>query len=420
MEPRCNLQEPDIGDDTDDLQNVIVNHVDRNRRTFIASMARNLLAIPPSVSFVSSPTRTLQAAAVTAQALMASGRAYAQLPSGYPASYEDTLAAARKEGKVVVYATTDVSSATPLNRAFDALYPDVKVDYREIDSPDLYRRFLEETSAHRPSADVLWSSAMDLQLKLVNDGYAQAYASPEAPSLPEWAVWKNEAFGSTFEPVVFIYNERQLRPGEVPQTHADFARLLRERPERFKGRVTTYDIEKTAVGFLLATQDSRATASFWPLAKLLGESNVRLETSTAAMMEAVGSGTALLGYNVIGSYAMARARMDPSIAVVLPSDYTLVLSRVACIAKAAANPNAARLWLDFLLSNHGQTLLAAKSGLPSVRRDVAGASTATALAKSLGTSLRPIAVGPGLLVYLDRAKRQDFLRQWRDAMATGR
>lgn len=346
--------------------------------------------------------------------------ALGQGPPGYPAPYADIVAAARKEGKVVVYATTDLAAAAPLNRGFEALYPGIKVEYREIDSPELYQRFLVETTSHRPSADVLWSSAMDLQQKLVNDGYAQAYLSPEAANLPEWAVWKGEAYGSTFEPVVFIYNERLLRAGEVPQTHADFARLLKEQPERFKGRVTTYDIGKAAVGFLFATQDSRATPGFWPLAKLLGASNVRLETSTAAMMEAVGSGAALLGYNVIGSYAMARARLDPSIAVVLPKDYTLVLSRVAFIAKGAANPNAARLWLDYLLSHRGQTVLAAKSGLLSVRRDVAGDLTASTLAATLGASLRPIGVGPGLLVYLDRAKQREFLKQWREATASGK
>src|SRR5690242_4279958 len=95
-------------DDTDDPQNVMVKHVDRDRRTFIASMARHVLAVPPGVSCISFPARTLQAAAITAQALMASRGAEAQVPSGYPASYTDTFGAARKEGKVVVYATTDV------------------------------------------------------------------------------------------------------------------------------------------------------------------------------------------------------------------------------------------------------------------------------------------------------------------------
>ena len=341
----------------------------------------------------------------------------AQVPPGYPAAYAETVASARKEGRVVVYSTTDLSAASPLNRAFEALYPGIKVEYREMDSAILHRRFLAEAAASpRASADVVWSSAMDRQFKLVNDGYAQPYRSPEADRLPEWANWRGEAYGTTFEPVGFIYNERLLRGEEIPQTHADFARLLKERTARFKGRVTTYDVEKSGVGFLLATQDSRATPAFWSLAGLLGTSGARLEENSAAMMEAVGSGAALLGYNVIGSYAIARAGMDPSIAVVLPKDYTLVLSRVAFIARNAANPNAAKLWIDFLLSQRGQALLAGKSGLASVRADVEGPYSAAALAKSLGSALRPIGVGPGLLVYLDRAKEQEFLKQWRDAM----
>jgi iron(III) transport system substrate-binding protein len=215
--------------------------------------------------------------------------------------------------------------------------------------------------------------------------------------------------------VVFVYNERHLKSDEVPRTHADFAALLRDKPERFKAKVTTYDIHKSAVGFLLATQDSRASPAFWSLVRQLGASNVRMEANTAAMMEAIGNGSALLGYNVIGSYAIARATRDPSIAVVLPKDYTLVLSRVMFIAKGARHPHAARLWVDFLLSQRGQTLLASKAGLPSVRGDVAGEYTAAAMTKALGSSLRPIGVGPGLLVFLDRAKQQEFRRQWNEA-----
>jgi iron(III) transport system substrate-binding protein len=42
---------------------------------------------------------------------------------------------------------------------------------------------------------------MDLQAKLINDGYAQGYLSPEKPALPATAVWKNMGYGVTAEPV---------------------------------------------------------------------------------------------------------------------------------------------------------------------------------------------------------------------------
>jgi len=340
---------------------------------------------------------------------------YAQVPPNYPTTYADTIAAARKEGTLVIYSTTDTPAANPLIKDFEAMYPGIRVQFYELSSGELYNRFLAETASRGSSADVLWSAAMDLQIKLANDGHAATYKSPETPQLPEWAVWRDEAFGTTFEPAVFVYNKRLLAADEVPQSHSDLIRILNAKPAKFRGKVATYDIDKSAVGFLFATQDSRALAAFWNLASALGASNLDLESNTGVMMEHIASGDDLLGYNLIGSYAMTRAKRDPSLGIVLPKDYTLVMSRVLLIAKRAKNPNAARLWTDYLLSKRGQTLLAQRSDLFSIRADVDGEFTAAALTKALGASLYPINVGPGLLVYLDQAKRKEFLKRWQQA-----
>jgi iron(III) transport system substrate-binding protein len=338
----------------------------------------------------------------------------AQVPPGYPSGYAQIVSSAEREGRVVIYAATDVPVAAPLLKAFAAAYPRVRVDYQEMRSLELYRRFVSE-SRSGSSADVLWSPAMDLQMKLVNDGHAQAYRSPEAERLPTWAVWRDEAYGTTFEPVVFVYNKRLIAPAEVPQTHAALAQLLRSEPHRFKGKVATYDIEKVGVGFLLATQDSIASSGFWDLAQAMFDAGAIQHPTTGAMMERVASGESLVGYNLLGSYVVGRAQADPSIGYVMPRDYTLVVSRVMLIARGAANPNAARLWVDFVLSKRGQEIIANESRLFAVRDDVEGSSTARTLAKALGGSLRPIVVGPGLLAYQDQAKRVEFLRRWHRA-----
>jgi iron(III) transport system substrate-binding protein len=133
-----------------------------------------------------------------------------------------------------------------------------------MNSTEAYNRFISE-SVTGSSADVLWSSAMDLQVKLVNDGYAQAYASPELKNLPAWAIWRGAAFGTTYEPAVFVYNKRLLPAADVPKTHAEFARVLRAKPRTFRNKVTTYDAEKSGIGFMLVTQDHKAQAEFWSL-----------------------------------------------------------------------------------------------------------------------------------------------------------
>lgn len=340
------------------------------------------------------------------------------LPPGYPASYSNQIAAARKEGKVVVYSTTDTAAVRPLIKDFEALYPGVRVEYNDMNSTELYNRFISEAAAGGGSADVLWSSAMDLQVKLVNDGFAASYASPEVANLPGWAHYQGLAYGTTFEPIAIVYNKRLLTAAEIPQTHADLARIVRANPKKFAGKVTTYDIEKSGVGFNYLTQDYRVAGNAtWDLIRALGATGLKVQSSTGAMLERISSGENLIGYNIIGSYAFTKAKKDPSIGYVYPKDYTLVVSRLSVISKSARSPNAARLWTDYLLSKRGQTLLANQTDLFAIRADVTGETSMAGLTRQLGNSLKPIQVGTGLLVYLDQAKRLEFLKTWKQALA---
>lgn len=340
---------------------------------------------------------------------------FAAQPAGYPKSYESVVAAAKQEGRVVVYSTTDASTVSALIQDFKQAYPGVEVDYEDMDSEEIYSRFLAETAAGQRSADVLWSSAMDLQMKLANDDFAVRYRSPESAALPSWAIWRETAYGTTFEPAVIVYNKRKLSPAEVPQTHADLQRLLSSPGDKYLGNITTYDAARSGVGFLLATQDSRLQATYWDLARAMGRNAVKLERNTSVMMQRIAAGKYYLGYNLLGSYVLSRAQHDPVLGVVLPKDYTLVMSRIALLSKHAAHPNAGKLWLDYLLSKRGQSILAKKSELFAIRDDVPGEFTAAALQKTFGPQLRAIAAAPSLVVFLDQAKRREFLRRWTQA-----
>ena len=346
--------------------------------------------------------------------------AVAQVPAGYPAAYADVIAGAKKEGKVVVYSTTDTAAAKFLIDDFKALYPGVSVEYNDMNSTEVYNRFISERAANAGSADVLWSSSMDLQIKLANDGGALAYASPEIPHLPSWAVWKTEAYGTTYEPLAIVYNKRLLSGDEIPQSHADLLRVFTSKADKLKGKVTTYDIEKSGVGFMLITQDSKYNPQFWEMVKALGAIGPRVQSSAGTMMERISSGENLLGFNIFNSYAALRAKKDPSIGIVLPKDYTLVMSRVMFISKSAKNPNAAKLWLDYILSKRGQAIIANQSELGSIRSDVDGEMTVAGYNKQLGSNAKPIPVSTDLLVYLDQTKRLDFIKQWQAAMKAGK
>lgn len=336
-----------------------------------------------------------------------------QVPSGYPPEYAATIRAAEEEGNLLIYSNTDIRPASELVEDFRKLYPKIAVEYQDLNSTELHYRFVSEMQLGYDSADIIWSSAMDQQFLLVDNGYAQAYTSPELQNLPEWAVWENQAFGTSFEPVVIAYNKEMLAADEVPQTRGDLIRLLTTEPDRFKGKVVTFDIEKSGLGFLLATQDANASQSFWDLAKVFGDAGAQFRLTSQAMLRSVASGEDLIAYNVLGSYALTEARKRTSLGYVFPKDHTLVMSRIAFINRDAKNPNAAKLWLDYLLSQRGQTVIANRAQLYSIRTDVEGEATASSLKQALGDSIKPITIGPGLITYLSNPNHRDFLNRWR-------
>jgi iron(III) transport system substrate-binding protein len=343
-----------------------------------------------------------------------------RVPAGYPASYAATIAAAEQEGRLTIHSTTDIEIAAPLIDDFQALYPLIEVRYLDLNSNDLHNGYLGELLTSPTTADVLWSSAMDAQFRIAQAGQVMAYASPERASLPAWAVWGDRAFGTTFEPIAIMYDKRALAADEVPTTHAELARLLVEGRARFSGKVVTYDVERSGLGYLLATQDEGASGQWAALVAALGAVGARLVAQTDAMLKRVSSGEAVIAYNALGSYAEIVARKTPSIGIAYARDYTLVVTRVMVIGQKAASPNAAKLWVDYVLSMRGQSILGQRVNLAPLRADASAAKSAASLATGLGASARPIALDAGTLgAASDPARRVAFLRQWQQAFSGG-
>ncbi len=326
----------------------------------------------------------------------------------------------RETGRLALFGATDLVAMQAVIEHFHELRPDLSIDYFDGHTAEVYDAVLRGDAWNGMRPDIVISSAMDLQVKLVNDGFAQPHESAETERLPDWANWRNEAFGFTFEPVVMVYNPRTLPPEDVPTTRFDLVRLLREKSNFYQGRIATYDIAQSGVGYLLATQDARQAHTFGRLIESFGRNAVRLACCTADVLEAIEDGRVLIGYNLLGSYTRQHIAHGASLVTVLPKDYTMVVSRIAFIHRQAPNAAAARAFLDYLLSRAGQEVLARESSLYAIHPDLTGPGTAEGLHGEVEGPLRPISLSPGLLAYLDRMKQERFLADWRTAMGSNR
>lgn len=317
---------------------------------------------------------------------------------------------------LVVQSSTDTKAIKPVIDAFEELFPNIHVDYQEFQTRGLYRSFRKDYDAHAHTADVIISSAMDLQTRLVNDGYAQTYHSPYTSSLPDWANWRDQAFGFTYEPAVMVYNKAAFIGHTLPLTHEALARQLREHPDFYRNRVGTYDVRRSGVGYLFATQDAVQSSTSARLLESLGRSEVKTYCCTSDMLDSIDKGELILGYNLLGSYALGRAEKDSRIGIIVPRDYTLVMSRVAMISAKARHVEAAHRFIDFLLSPAGQHVIANASALTAIRPDIKAPMSASGIRRRYDSSYQPIDLGPGLLVYLDQMKKAHYLYEWESMM----
>ena len=310
-----------------------------------------------------------------------------------------------------LYSTADYSIVEPVLQAYVDLNPGIEIAYYDLQSQDLFERVFEESQ----TADLVWSSAMDLQMKLVNDGFAQRVDIPSRNQLPNWAVWRDEAFAISVEPAVMVYNRELINETDVPVTRGELLDWLQNTDQGF-GSIGTYDIERSGLGTLLVAHDAAQSSDFWDLMVAMGQNQVSLFSSSSALIERVVDGRLSLAYNVVGSYAAARAQNEPQLGVILPIDYTLLVSRIAFVPAAATNARLGKELLSFLLSEQGQKILNYEVGFPATHNKVSWTQALFPDAASERLALDPLPVDTSLLVYLDRARRDNLIRQWREAL----
>ena len=104
----------------------------------------------------------------------------------------------------------------PLLEGFAKARPDITVDFVFGISTALHQRYMDEHAAGGPTADLIWSSAMDLQMALVLDGHAQPHGITHA--LPPAAAYRDLALATTSEPL----------PSETPASRRHSRRACRQ------------------------------------------------------------------------------------------------------------------------------------------------------------------------------------------------
>ena len=268
--------------------------------------------------------------------------------------------AALADGSVTVYTATPQNFIDALVPAFEAK-TGTKVEIIKAGSGELLNRLTAEASA--PVADVLWS--VDGTVVDFNPALFEAYQATEADKLAEGM--KQSDLWTPFTAVVttFIVNEGKLGGKPVPTSWEQLA------DPQYKGMISSARVDSSGSAYIqLATvlQVFGDEAKGWEVYKgLLG--NYVLSESSGAVPRFVNDGELAIGVTLEDG-ALRYVEGGGPVQMVYPSEGTAIAPDAMALIKGAPNADNGRAFIDFMLSQEGQTIVAEQGRRP-VRGDVA-------------------------------------------------
>ncbi len=220
-----------------------------------------------------------------------------------------------------------------------------------------------EAEAANPQADVVisasWGSARDLHAR----GLLMEYLSPNAAMVPDFLKHPfYVAQGISALAMVWNTNSGTPRPAEW----ADLA------GPAFRDLVTMPDPAQSGAAFdLVAGLEAAMGEGAWALLADLAANGMIVPGPNAAALNPVLQGAKAAVFGAVDYISYGQAAKGETIEVIVPASGTVIAPRPMMILASTANPDAAKAFVDYVLSDEGQRLVAETWMMPA-RADVPG------------------------------------------------
>ncbi len=298
---------------------------------------------------------------VAGASLVLSPGAWAQAPDE---------AKARAEGAVVYYTSNRTTVAEKHARGFEKKYG-IKVQVFRSGSEKVIAKLEAESQAGRIQADVLNVSDPGYFFALQAKGGLVPYVSKHAATIPD-AFKDREGHwtASRLTAMVIAYNTRLVPAAQAPRRWMDLTE------PRWQGKLT---IASPSYGGTSLNWAAGMVKLFgWKFFEDLAKQKPLLTEGHLPEMQLVASGERAIAAEMNDYDARGGIAKGQPIAIVVPEEGTVVIPTPVAILKASSRPNAAKLFVDYMLSEEGQAVFVEDQTL-SARADVGPPAGAAAL-----------------------------------------
>jgi ABC-type Fe3+ transport system substrate-binding protein len=269
------------------------------------------------------------------------------------------VTAAQKEGQVLIYTSLIVEQIVrPLIKVFQSHVPGVDVKYVRADSTALVVRLTNEARANRPQADI-WHMVEGVG-PLIEAGIAAPLNLPAAKGMPAAYADPNGRWVTTNLALRSLaYNTTLVPKAQAPKSYTDLIE------PRFKGKfVWNPNSVSGAYGFIGTVLRHMGEEKGLVYLRALAKQDITpVPMAIRAVLDRVIASEYAIGLEMNGSHAYISAAMGAPVAWV-PLDPVSLMLQVAGVNAKAPHPNAARLFIDFMISRAGQEVFRERDYVP--------------------------------------------------------
>lgn len=258
------------------------------------------------------------------------------------------IEAAKKEGQLDWWSTIAQDQSQKIIDEFMKIYPFVKANYWRSGSVGLHNKIMIEARAGRSSWDVVSQTAPEFITELKVRKLIAAYHSAERRHFSADLKDKDGFWTGTYAlPTGLGFNTQQVKREEAPKTYQD---LLNP---KWQGRKLSVDDEsyELLIGLMQSWGRNPAVDYLKRVAAL--EPMIGRGNSQRTQLLAAGEFPLAIAYTHTVEWAKSQGN---SVDWVNLEPVVIKFDGIMLGAKAA-HPNAAKLFIDFILSQRGQELL---------------------------------------------------------------
>jgi iron(III) transport system substrate-binding protein len=272
------------------------------------------------------------------------------------------VAKAKAEGKVVWYTSTPIEQGQKIADTFQQ-ETGIKVEMFRSGGSAILRRFQQEMDAGRVAVDVLTHSEPAAANALGKKGLFLAFKPKNFDKVPDAAKDPNGLFvGQRLNLMTHYLRSDKVAAADEPKT---WDALL---DPRYKGKLVMTDPSFTSLQ--VSVIGTMAKARGWGFYEKLRANDVMIVQGNQQVSDMLKRGERLIAIGALDSYAADLKKEGHPIKTLYPSDGLFVIPSPTSVVKGSPNPNAAKLFAEFMIGDTAQRIFPADGGY-SVRVDIA-------------------------------------------------